>query len=80
MSKYVHGMAAFNGRSLPGMHAGEINRTIAFLTARADITHLAGVVALNQTDAAVLHYVAISADFGASPALHDDNGADDPTV
>eukprot|EP00729_Bicosta_minor_P019635 gene19635-34464_t len=60
MGTYVHGLASFNGRSLPGIHAAEINRTMTFLAERAELSDVAGAVAMNQTDAAALHLAAIS--------------------
>ena len=70
------GLAAFNGRSLPGMHAAEINRTIAFLAGRSELSHVAGVVSLNHTDAAALHLAAIMRSDSNSKkgSGHDDEG------
>ena len=58
------------------MHAAEINRTIAFLAGRSELSHVAGVVSLNHTDAAALHLAAIMRSDSNSKkgSGHDDEG------
>jgi hypothetical protein len=48
-------IAAFNGRSDPGFHAGEISRVLAWLSTLPYVQTIDAVLAANHTDAAVLH-------------------------
>jgi hypothetical protein len=65
---HVSALAMFLGRSIPGIHAGDILRAVTYVKSRNDlVSRIIGVVATNHTSAAVLHLSNIIPD--SVPAL-----------
>lgn len=60
--------AVFNGRSMPGFHAGEVTRTLAWLANRQDISGVAALLAADN-----IHPAALISAIGDG---HADGGAD----
>lgn len=63
--------SCFSGRSLPGLHAGEIARVHAFLTGRVDISGIELAVVEDHIDVAFVHALLASTGANSSVAAAD---------